>query len=79
MAREGGNGIVPPVDGPGADNEQVSPSTVSPPTILIPSVIAERFQVLRRIGGGSFGEIYEGRDTLNGEQVGTLNLYVLFA
>jgi hypothetical protein len=29
----------------------------------------ERFEVIRRVGSGSFGEIYEGRDLSTGEQV----------
>ncbi len=33
-----------------------------------------RFEVLRRIGGGSFGEIYEGRNVVTGEAVGNCRL-----
>jgi hypothetical protein len=87
MAREGGHPpqdiiidtgmeAVPTVPGgpvphPSPHQQQVQSPAVSSPATPIPTVIADRFQVLRRIGGGSFGEIYEGRDMTNNEQVRT--------
>lgn len=32
-------------------------------------IVKERWKVLRKIGGGGFGEIYEGQDLITREQV----------
>ena len=36
---------------------------------IVPKIVGKRFIVQKKIGAGSFGSIYEGRDVNNGEQV----------
>ncbi|XP_055678778.1 tau-tubulin kinase homolog Asator-like isoform X2 [Lutzomyia longipalpis] len=45
-------------------------STTAPEDLLQPGhVVKERWKVIRKIGGGGFGEIYEGQDLITREQV----------
>ncbi len=61
----------------GCARSNVPPSWASPPPLTLSPLplspaagdATERFELIRRIGSGSFGEIYEGRDLSNGELV----------
>ena len=39
----------------------------APPLLHVPSVLKERWHIVRKLGGGGFGEIYEGRVAETGE------------